>query len=352
MNPNSNRNNAGLGGLPMLFPDANKLNPDYYAYEALNKMNPAPPAWVNGDFLKPPTFAWGNRVGSAPPNLPFPVVLQRQRHAGHLGQPDQGHGASHDQDRATSTRTATRPSRRRTTSRSGTLNFQQDTVGTNPFDTSYGFANAAIGAFSSYLQASNYVEGNYVYDNREAYIQDNWRVNNRLTLDYGMRFVNAAPQYDKLGQAIQLPAREVVAGRGAGALPPGLRRAQAPGTACPAASQQALNPLTGQLLGPNSSLAIGTLVPNSGSLTNGLVPGRRRASSTRPTRYPTLAFAPRFGMAYDLTGKQKIVLRGGVGLFYDRPFGNTVICMAGNPPSSRAGHRPLRPAAEPRPAAA
>ena len=27
MNENSNRFNAGLGGLPLLFPDANKLNP-------------------------------------------------------------------------------------------------------------------------------------------------------------------------------------------------------------------------------------------------------------------------------------------------------------------------------------
>ncbi len=30
-----------------------------------------------------------------------------------------------------------------------------------------------------------------------------------------------------------------------------------------------------------------------------------------------------------------MILRGGVGLFYDRPFGNSVISMAGNPPSSR-----------------
>ena len=36
------------------------------------------------------------------------------------------------------------------------------------------------------------------------------------------------------------------------------------------ANQQALNPVTGQLLGPNSSVAIGTLVPGSGSPTNGI----------------------------------------------------------------------------------
>ena len=41
----------------------------------------------------------------------------------------------------------------------GTLSFANDTVGTNPFDTSFGFANAAIGSFSSYAQASRYVEG-------------------------------------------------------------------------------------------------------------------------------------------------------------------------------------------------
>ena len=50
MNPNSYRDNVGLGGLPLLFPNANKLNPDYYAAQALDGMNPAPPAWVNGDF--------------------------------------------------------------------------------------------------------------------------------------------------------------------------------------------------------------------------------------------------------------------------------------------------------------
>jgi hypothetical protein len=339
MNPNSNKINAGLGGLPMLFPDANKLNQDYYAYAALNKMNPAPPAWVNGEFLKPPTFAWGSRVGSGgtgaptPPNLPFPsyfnvnatqdvsvsVTKVMGRHTIKSGF---FNTHSYKAEQATNDQSW------------GALSFAHDTVGTNPFDTSFGFANAATGAFSSYQQASNYVEGNYVYDNREAYIQDNWRVNSRLTLDYGMRFVNAAPQYDKLGQGSNfLPDKWSISSAPV-LYRPGCSVAQAPGTACPAANQQALNPITGQLLGPNSTLAIGTLVPGTGSLTNGLFRGGDGIVDTTYT-FPKLAFAPRFGIAYDLTGSQETILRGGVGLFYDRPFGNTVISMAGNPPSSR-----------------
>ena len=216
----------------------------------------------------------------------------------------------------------------------GAINFQQDTVGTNPFDTSYGFANAATGAFSSFTQASAYVEGNFVYDNREAYIQDNWRVNGRLTLDYGMRFVHVGPQYDKLGQAANFLPDKWGLASAPQLFQPACAVTVAPGTACPAASIQARNPVTGQLLGPNSSLAIGTLVPNSGSLTNGLLKGGDGIVDTTYT-FPTLAFAPRFGMAYDLTGQQKVILRGGIGLYYDRPFGNSVISMSGNPPASR-----------------
>ena len=113
-------------------------------------MSPAPPAWVNGDFLE------------------TAVIL--------VGQPRRQRAAEHARSPATSTST-----RRRTVSISltkvtgrhtmkggyfnthsfkaeqatgtdsfGTISFAQDTVGTNAFDTSYGFANAAIGAFSSF----------------------------------------------------------------------------------------------------------------------------------------------------------------------------------------------------------
>ena len=51
--------------------------------------------------------------------------------------------------------------------------------------------------------------------------------------------------------------------------------------------------------------------------------------------WPMLALAPRFGAAYDVTGKQAIVIRGGVGLFYDRPDGNSIFGQVTNPPSVR-----------------
>ena len=71
----------------------------------------------------------------------------------------------------------------------------------NPFDTSFGFSNAAIGSFSNFVQASKYVEGTFKYDNREAYVQDNWKSEASWTIDYGVRFVHAVPQHDALLQS-------------------------------------------------------------------------------------------------------------------------------------------------------
>ena len=55
----SNKNNVGLGDLPLIFPDGLGMDSRYYEYKTLERM--APPFWQNGQIMLPPTFAWGNR---------------------------------------------------------------------------------------------------------------------------------------------------------------------------------------------------------------------------------------------------------------------------------------------------
>jgi carboxypeptidase family protein/TonB-dependent receptor-like protein len=327
----SNLSSVGLGGLPFLFPDATILNPGYYAMKALNGLNP--PFWDGTRMSKVPPFSWGGRINSnfPPPNIGFPGWFNINR----------------TQDFAIS---LTKLAGRHTFKTGfynthsykaeqvgnlafGSINFQHDAVGTNPFDTSFGFSNAAIGTFSSFQQAQKYVETSAVYNNTEGYVQDNWRVNRRLTLDYGMRFVHQGAQYDQLRQASNLIVDQwklssapmlYVAGCANGVYP------------CSGTNRQAMNPITGQFLGPNSTLAIGTLVPNTGTRLNGLfLPGEGGLPKHATFNTPVFAFGPRFGMAYDLTGTQKLIARGGLGLFYDRPSSTTFSRGVNNPPTSR-----------------
>src|SRR6185436_7304284 len=85
---------------------------------------------------------------------------------------------------------------------------------------------------------------------------------------------------------------------------------------CSGANRQAMNPITGQFLGANSVLAIGTLVPGTGNTTNGIkIPGQDIADTHLV--YPALKVAPRVGGAWDASGRQQFIVRGGAGLFFD-----------------------------------
>ena len=46
-----------------------------------------------------------------------------------------------------------------------------------------------------------------------------------------------------------------------------------------------------------------------------------------------MGYAPRVGGAYDVSGNQKFVVRGGVGLYFDRPSGNSIYAQVTNPPA-------------------
>jgi len=325
VNPVSSRSNTGLLGLPYLFPDANIIDRSYYQVEALNAVESAP--WDGTRYLLPPSFTWGGRVANStntPPNNTYPgfadhtnvydfaisVTKVAGRHTMKVGFYEQH--ALKQQNRGAPF---------------GTLNFSND--GNNPLDSQYGYANAALGIFSSYAQASRFIEGTWIYNNTDAYVQDNWKVTRRLTLDYGIRFVHQQPQYDITGQSTNFLADKwtlaaapqlYVAGCANGVYP------------CSGTNRQAMNPSTGQFLGPNTTLAIGALVPLTGSTTNGLLLSGQGIAKTTYA-WPPIGFAPRFGAAWDVSGRQRVVMRGGAGLFFDRPSGNSVFDTILNPPT-------------------
>ena len=75
--PVSNRFNAGLADLPLLFPDAGVIDSRYYEIKPLEASGT--PYFQDGRVLLPPTFAWGNRVANAPPSLGFPGFMNINR---------------------------------------------------------------------------------------------------------------------------------------------------------------------------------------------------------------------------------------------------------------------------------
>jgi hypothetical protein len=317
MNTTSDARNIGLANLPSLFPDAPIVPTNSYAYGVLNFQQP--PYWDGTRLWKPPAFQWGSRIvggASVPPNVWYPRFLNMNRTwdlsvsltkvAGrHTIKTGYYHSHSLKRENGGSGTFSGDPSL-------GLISFANDTA--NPFDTSFGFANAAIGSFTSYSQASAYIEGNYIYDNREAYVQDNWKVTDRLTLDYGIRFVNATPLYDtQLQGGNFLPDRWALSDSPA-VFVFGCANGVYP---CTGTNRQAMNPLTGQFLGANTTAAVGTLVPSSGNTSNGLFSPGDGIAKTSYT-FTTLVAGPRFGMAYDLTGRQDLVVRGGAGIYYDR----------------------------------
>jgi len=203
---------------------------------------------------------------------------------------------------------------------SGDISFADNTA--NPFDTGYGYANAALGIFNTYNQASEYATGKYRYNNVEWYVQDNWKPNGRTTFDYGLRFYYIQPQYDADLQTSTFIAADWKAANAPRLFQPALVNG----------TRSGVDPVTGQVV---AATFIGRLVPNSGDLLNGIHKAGEGVSNGLMKNNGVL-YAPRFGMTYDLTGQQSMILRGGAGVFYDRFQGNETFDMITNPPTTFA----------------
>ena len=186
--------------------------------------------------------------------------------------------------------------------------LQANTQGTAVFNSSNfsgdSYLNFMLGDASSFTQLQFLYDKHWVNNNYGIYANDNWHVSPRLTLNLGLR-------YDGLPHAFE--------------------RYNAFANFVPADYLTALgNPV---------NLTDGTLATSQLTAFNGqnfYLNGIERAGvngfprGNVKNKYDTLQ--PRIGFAYNVSGNGKTVLRGGVGMFYERVQGNDVYNAALNPP--------------------
>jgi len=180
--------------------------------------------------------------------------------------------------------------------------------------TNYDFADFLLGLASGYSEPALKDDRNWNSVSYEAYVQDNWRVNNHLTLNLGLRWdgiphtgeVNGqmANFYPNLYDPTKLPifananGTQICSGVGI------------PNASCAAASPGLAtgpNPQLNGLLQYANGLGVAGVTPG---VTDGLVPNHWNN------------WGPRLGFAYDPTGSGKMVVRGGFGVMYERIQGN------------------------------
>jgi hypothetical protein len=203
------------------------------------------------------------------------------------------------------------------TSFNSQIDFRDTT--NNPYDTNFTYANAAIGAFSSYTQANKFPFPEWIYKNYEWYLQDNWKATSKLTLDYGVRFYYMTPQYDQTLSVSTFIPEDFDTANAATLYYPAMVNGQRVG----------IDPATGQTV---EERFIGRLTPGSNRF-NGTYNAGQGIDDTMSDGNK-LKVSPRFGFVMDLSENATAILRGGFGIFYDRPMGNVYFDQSGNAPAT------------------
>jgi len=173
--------------------------------------------------------------------------------------------------------------------------------------TNNSFADFMLGIASSYSEplAMDFVR---ISNNTiSLYALDDWRVNNRLTINLGLRWEGLPHAYDSQNRTSNF-------------YPDLYNPAQAP-------------TFIGGVLdtnGPGFTTVPNAAVPTFKFYMNGIGLAGKNGIPTGLVKNSWDLFAPRIGFAFDLTGKGKTVLRSGAGIFYERLAGNEMYNMGQN----------------------
>ena len=185
--------------------------------------------------------------------------------------------------------------------------------------TGNAIANTALGIFDSYSELGTRAYTPFRGQSYEPYVQDNWRVNQKLTINYGFRYTVIVPYHALWGNMIVFD----------------------PALYDPTQAVK-VDPKTGTIIPGSGDRYNGMVIPGNGwpSSANGRFPAANDSSLTylfRNGKYPNYfsniqwgQVQPRFGIAYSLNSKT--VLRTGGGSFYTRLGVSDSVFLGGNPP--------------------
>ena len=176
---------------------------------------------------------------------------------------------------------------------------------TSPVTTGNAFADMLTGQIGSFSQTNRQTKYYNRYKIVEPYVQDDWRVNKKLTLNLGLRLSLFGTYREKLKQAYNFD-------------PASYSLASAP--------QIDINgTVTGQS---------GAIIPGSGNPFTGLVQCGVGGVPAGCMKGHLFNPAPRIGFAYDPFGDGKTAIRGGYGIFFEHTNGNegNTESLEGTPP--------------------
>jgi hypothetical protein len=177
--------------------------------------------------------------------------------------------------------------------------------------TGDGFADFLLGYAATYNELAVQDSGDWHSNTIAAYVQDNWRANNHLTLNLGLRWEGIPHTYE-------------VNNRMSNFYP------------------QLYNQANAAILLPNGNISPSSpgLTPGVGAAStlnlyqNGMAVTGQNGAPTDIVKNHWNNFGPRLGFAYDPSSNGKTVIRGGFGIMYERVQGNDVYNMGSNVPFS------------------